>query len=80
MSTSSAVVFRNNPSESLSVSYRRLRSATPYLCRSLKPEDFVVQSMPDASPAKWHLAHVPWFFEHFVLQPHLKADVRVLST
>ena len=72
MSTSSAVVFRNNPSESISVSYRRIRSATTYLCRSLKPEDFVVQSMPDASPAKWHLAHVTWFFEHFVLQPHLK--------
>jgi ergothioneine biosynthesis protein EgtB len=41
------------------------------LCRSLEPEDFVVQSMPDVSPAKWHLAHTTWFFEQFVLKPFL---------
>jgi len=38
------------------------------LCSSLAPEDTVVQSMPDVSPTKWHLAHVTWFFERFVLE------------
>jgi ergothioneine biosynthesis protein EgtB len=37
------------------------------ICAPLAVEDHVVQSMPDASPAKWHLAHPTWFFEHFVL-------------
>ena len=71
MSTSKEVVFGHGSPEALSVRYQRIRSATIYLCRTLKPEDFVVQSMPDVSPTKWHLAHITWFFEHFVLQPHL---------
>nr|PZN81503.1 MAG: ergothioneine biosynthesis protein EgtB [Pseudomonadota bacterium] len=48
--------------------YTRIRAATGLLCRPLAPEDCVVQSMPDASPAKWHLAHTSWFFEEFVLR------------
>ena len=49
--------------------YARIRSITVGLCDTLAPEDTVVQSMPDVSPAKWHLAHVTWFFERFVLEP-----------
>jgi ergothioneine biosynthesis protein EgtB len=40
------------------------------LASPLSPEDMVVQAMDDASPTKWHLAHVTWFFETFVLLPH----------
>ncbi len=47
----------------------RTRRASVRLVESLGPEDMVVQSMPDASPAKWHLAHTSWFFDRFVLQP-----------
>jgi ergothioneine biosynthesis protein EgtB len=71
MSTSKEVVFGHGSPEALSTRYQRIRSATVYLCRSLKAEDFVVQSMPDVSPTKWHLAHLTWFFERLVLQPHL---------
>jgi ergothioneine biosynthesis protein EgtB len=51
--------------------YRAVREATVKLCAPLETEDYVVQSMPDASPAKWHLAHTTWFFETFVLGPGL---------
>jgi ergothioneine biosynthesis protein EgtB len=47
--------------------YLGVRRLTERLCDPLAPEDYVVQSAPDASPAKWHLAHTSWFFETFVL-------------
>jgi len=49
--------------------YPQVRSFTEALCEPLAIEDYVVQSMPDASPVKWHLAHTSWFFETFVLKP-----------
>ncbi len=51
--------------------YREVRGLTEALCTPLHTEDYVIQSMPDASPAKWHLAHTSWFFETFVLKPGL---------
>ncbi len=56
---------------SLAEQYAGIRRATEILCEPLETEDFGVQSMPDASPVKWHLAHTTWFFEIFILTPHL---------
>lgn len=53
--------------ESIAEQYRRVRSLSASLSQPLATEDMVVQSMPDASPTKWHLAHTTWFFEAFVL-------------
>jgi ergothioneine biosynthesis protein EgtB len=49
--------------------FRAVRAETERRAAPLSVEDQIVQSMPDASPAKWHRAHVTWFFEHFLLQP-----------
>lgn len=58
------------PRCALSERYRRVRAASLALASPLSDEDCQVQSMPDASPTKWHLAHVTWFFETFVLERH----------
>ncbi len=55
----------------LSDRYQSVRGLTLSLIADLQPEDTVVQTMPDVSPTKWHLAHVTWFFERFVLEPNL---------
>ncbi|HVV51602.1 MAG TPA: ergothioneine biosynthesis protein EgtB [Polyangia bacterium] len=51
--------------------YRAVRARTAALAAPLSAEDQMVQSMPEASPTKWHLAHTTWFFETLVLAPHL---------
>ncbi len=51
--------------------YRTVRTHSDRIAEALGPEDQVVQSMPDASPAKWHRAHTTWFFEQFVLVPNV---------
>ena len=57
--------------ESLAERFIRIRRSTERLTETLAPEDQVVQTMPEVSPTKWHLAHVTWFFERFCLLEHL---------
>ncbi len=73
MSTTGAVWSANavtpTPRE-LAERFQAVRRFTHLICEPLAVEDFVIQSMPDVSPAKWHLAHTSWFFERFILAPH----------
>lgn len=59
--------------------YNGLRTQSERLAARLSPEDQQVQSMPDASPTKWHLGHTTWFFETFILRPQLP-DYRVFDS
>jgi ergothioneine biosynthesis protein EgtB len=54
--------------EALRAQYEKTRELSSWIAEPLAPEDMVPQSMPDASPTKWHLAHTTWFFETFVLR------------
>jgi ergothioneine biosynthesis protein EgtB len=56
---------------SLHERFTKIRHTTMRITSPFSPEDQMLQSMPDASPAKWHLAHTTWFFETFVLLPHV---------
>jgi len=53
-------------------SYNKLRQRSEEICKPLQTEDYVVQPVADVSPPKWHLGHSTWFFETFILTPHLK--------
>lgn len=57
------------PSDALSL-FETVRQRSETLSDPLLPEDMMLQSMEDASPVKWHLAHTTWFFEEFILKPH----------
>jgi ergothioneine biosynthesis protein EgtB len=59
------------PAASLTQRYLSVRSATEQIAKPLTAEDQTIQSMPDASPTKWHRAHTTWFFETFVLAPNV---------
>src|ERR1700749_2835692 len=52
--------------------FREVRAETERRAACLSAEDQIVQSMADASPTKWHRAHTTWFFEQFLLMPHLR--------
>ena len=65
------VLPETRPAEVLAARYSHIRRVSLEICEPLQTEDFVVQSMPDASPTKWHLAHTSWFFEQFLLKPLL---------
>lgn len=62
--------FERTPEPGLLESYEAVRARTEALASPLSPEDQCVQSMHDASPAKWHRGHTSWFFETFLLLPH----------
>ncbi len=64
---------RSTPEIEIGVRFRSVRQRTLALCAPLTPEDMMVQSTPEASPAKWHLAHTAWFFESFILREFVPA-------
>ncbi len=69
--------LKTQPEVSLDVSavmqrFTEVRATSERLCKPLLVEDYGLQAMPETSPAKWHIAHTSWFFETFLLKPHLQ--------
>jgi len=66
--------IKNNQSlqtqEDILTYYSRVRRDSEYLCEPLEIEDYGIQTMPEVSPPKWHLAHTSWFFETLLLKPY----------
>ena len=71
MTATTSPVLSPNRISAFAERFRAARRQTLELCKPLTPEDMMVQSCPEASPAKWHLAHTTWFFESFVLREFL---------
>jgi ergothioneine biosynthesis protein EgtB len=70
-SLSSPAPAEAGPATALACRYAQVRERSLEICTPLEIEDYVVQSMPDVSPTKWHVAHTTWFFETFLLRPRL---------
>jgi ergothioneine biosynthesis protein EgtB len=63
---------RSADRQSLVDAFQSTRNLSAAIAEPLATEDMVIQSMPDVSPTKWHLAHTSWFFETFILKPHAR--------
>ena len=73
MNTTASPLFVGSPRDAATLvsDCQETRRTTENICAPLEIEDYVIQAMPDASPPKWHLGHVSWFFETVLLMPHL---------
>lgn len=60
-----------NSRQELMACYQRIRNTSAAICAPLKLDDYQIQSIVETSPPKWHLAHVTWFFETFLLKDFL---------
>ena len=67
----SQIKRQENPSSVIDL-FTEVRARSRKLTEQLLPEDMILQSMEDASPPNWHLAHTTWFFEEFILKPHIE--------